>query len=109
MFPQLMKRWRAARRTATTSRRARRPVFHRQVAEALENRILLSDLKVLAVRGLGSADHPFDSLEVLFSEPVQAGSFTAADVFVVDGFVSPTAITAIDGSSYRVEIGRAHV
>ncbi len=58
-------------------------------------------LSVVQVAPAGDAEHPFDRIEVVFSEPLQSGTFDVSDVVIVDGTGTPIAPTAIDPLGLR--------
>ena len=73
--------------------------------ERLEDRILLSaGLSVVSLRPVGTADHPFDLLDISFSQQVQDASFTTADVTMTGpgGSIVPT-IRKIDDTTYELD------
>ena len=69
----------------------RRACYRRLAAEPLEDRrMLATGLFVDQVVPLGDSLHPFDTIEVRFSEAVQDGSFGLDDIyFAVEGGAGP--------------------
>ena len=75
--------------------------------EALEPRLLLADdLAVSLFAAAGGATHPFDSIEVQFTEGVKDGTFTSDDVHVLDqnGNAAATTVTKLADDRYRIDL-----
>ena len=74
--------------------------------EALEPRILLAtDLWVTQVDPTGGAGHPFDALQIQFSQAVQDGSFTLEDVDLTGpgGQIAPNGLAKLADDLYELD------
>jgi len=75
--------------------------------EALEPRLLLADdLAVSLLTAAGGSGHPFDSIEVQFTQSVKDGTFTSDDVQVLDqnGNAASTTVAKLTDDRYRVDL-----
>jgi uncharacterized repeat protein (TIGR01451 family) len=75
--------------------------------ESLDDRCLLDSagLWVTQVSPAGGAGHPFDKLDIQFSEAVQDGTFSLSDISLTgpSGAITPTALNKLAADTYELD------
>lgn len=97
---------RPRRRSRDTSSR-RRELGTRLTIECLEQRTLLAgDLVVTRLTPTGGSGHPFDTLEVAFSQPVLDGTFLLEDVSVSGpgGSLAAKGLSQLAADRYQIDM-----